>query len=94
MQLFFLLSLIVSSCILYIFLQWCLDLGVPEVTVYAFSIENFKRTKEEVAALMELARDKFQRFLDEMLVCMVHNIPFIILNLKKITPFRMITFLQ
>ncbi|XP_075972670.1 dehydrodolichyl diphosphate synthase subunit [Anticarsia gemmatalis] len=47
-------------------LKWCLDLGVPEVTVYAFSIENFKRSKEEVDALMDLARDKFQRLLDEM----------------------------
>lgn len=47
-------------------LKWCLDLGVPEVTVYAFSIENFKRSKEEVDALMNLARDKFQRLLDEI----------------------------
>lgn len=46
-------------------LQWCLDLGIPEVTVYAFSIENFKRTKDEVDALMELARQKFQRLVDE-----------------------------
>ncbi|XP_069680728.1 dehydrodolichyl diphosphate synthase complex subunit DHDDS [Periplaneta americana] len=46
-------------------LQWCLDLGIPEVTVYAFSIENFKRSQEEVDGLMELARQKFQRLLDE-----------------------------
>ncbi|CAH0668839.1 unnamed protein product [Spodoptera exigua] len=47
-------------------LKWCLDLGIPEVTVYAFSIENFKRSKEEVDGLMDLARDKFQRLLDEI----------------------------
>ncbi|XP_028028591.1 dehydrodolichyl diphosphate synthase complex subunit DHDDS [Bombyx mandarina] len=47
-------------------LKWCLDLGIPEVTVYAFSIENFKRSKEEVDALMELAREKFQNLLDEI----------------------------
>lgn len=29
-------------------LQWCRELGVTEVTVYAFSIENFKRSQEEV----------------------------------------------
>ncbi|XP_075227828.1 dehydrodolichyl diphosphate synthase subunit [Lycorma delicatula] len=46
-------------------LQWCLDLGIEEVTVYAFSIENFKRSEEEVDALLELARQKFQRLLDE-----------------------------
>ncbi|XP_047545876.1 dehydrodolichyl diphosphate synthase complex subunit DHDDS [Vanessa atalanta] len=47
-------------------LKWCLDLGIPEVTVYAFSIENYKRSTEEVDALMDLARDKFKRFLDEI----------------------------
>ncbi|KFB41404.1 AGAP002026-PA-like protein [Anopheles sinensis] len=46
-------------------LQWCLEVGISEVTVYAFSIENFKRTKEEVDTLMNLAREKFQRLLAE-----------------------------
>ena len=46
-------------------LQWCLEVGITEVTVYAFSIENFKRTQEEVDTLMNLARDKFQRLLAE-----------------------------
>ncbi|KAJ1176210.1 hypothetical protein NDU88_001493 [Pleurodeles waltl] len=46
-------------------LRWCLNLGIHEVTVYAFSIENFKRSKEEVDGLMELAREKFARLLDE-----------------------------
>lgn len=55
-------------------LQWCLDLGIPEVTVYAFSIENFKRTKEEVNGLMELARQKFQRLLDEKDKLMEHGV--------------------
>lgn len=46
-------------------LQWCLALGVSEVTVYAFSIENFKRSQEEVDQLMSLAREKFTRLLEE-----------------------------
>ncbi|CAH1109958.1 unnamed protein product [Psylliodes chrysocephalus] len=46
-------------------LQWCRELGVKEVTVYAFSIENFKRSREEVDALMQLAREKFQRLFKE-----------------------------
>ncbi|XP_050100023.1 dehydrodolichyl diphosphate synthase complex subunit DHDDS-like [Anopheles aquasalis] len=46
-------------------LQWCLEVGISEVTVYAFSIENFKRTQDEVDALMDLAREKFQRLLAE-----------------------------
>uniref|UniRef100_A0A182J8A9 Alkyl transferase n=1 Tax=Anopheles atroparvus TaxID=41427 RepID=A0A182J8A9_ANOAO len=46
-------------------LQWCLEVGISEVTVYAFSIENFKRTQDEVDTLMNLAREKFQRLLAE-----------------------------
>lgn len=46
-------------------LNWCMDLGIPEVTVYAFSIENFKRSKEEVDDLMNLAREKFKRLIEE-----------------------------
>ncbi|XP_006631578.2 dehydrodolichyl diphosphate synthase complex subunit DHDDS [Lepisosteus oculatus] len=46
-------------------LRWCLNLEIQEVTVYAFSIENFKRSKQEVEGLMELARQKFSRLLEE-----------------------------
>lgn len=46
-------------------LQWCSDIGIQEVTVYAFSIENFKRSKEEVETLMSLAREKFKKLLEE-----------------------------
>jgi ditrans,polycis-polyprenyl diphosphate synthase len=47
------------------FLNRCLEVGIKEVTVYAFSIENFKRPQEEVDTLMELAREKFARLLQE-----------------------------
>lgn len=46
-------------------LQWCLDFGIEEVTVYAFSIENFKRSQSEVDTLMQLAREKFAKFMEE-----------------------------
>ncbi|XP_061574469.1 dehydrodolichyl diphosphate synthase complex subunit DHDDS [Cololabis saira] len=46
-------------------LRWCKQLNIPEVTVYAFSIENFKRTKHEVDGLMDLAKQKFERLLEE-----------------------------
>lgn len=46
-------------------LQWCFELGIHEVTVYAFSIENFKRSQEEVDYLMELAREKFTKLHEE-----------------------------
>ncbi|KAF6036171.1 DHDDS [Bugula neritina] len=41
-------------------LEWCLDIGINEVTVYAFSIENFKRSKEEVDGLMQLLKVKLE----------------------------------
>jgi ditrans,polycis-polyprenyl diphosphate synthase len=40
-------------------IHWCLDLGVQFVTVYAFSIDNFKRSPDEVGQLMQLAEEKF-----------------------------------
>jgi len=43
-------------------LEWCLELGVEAVTVFAFSIDNFRRPAAEVDALMSLARDKFAHF--------------------------------
>ncbi|XP_040020069.1 dehydrodolichyl diphosphate synthase complex subunit DHDDS isoform X2 [Gasterosteus aculeatus] len=46
-------------------LRWCKHLNIREVTVYAFSIENFKRSKDEVDGLMELARQKFEKLLEE-----------------------------
>jgi ditrans,polycis-polyprenyl diphosphate synthase len=46
-------------------LEWCFDAGVKAVTVYAFSIENFKRPKEEVDTLMGLAKEKFGYMLKE-----------------------------
>ncbi|CAG7723229.1 unnamed protein product [Allacma fusca] len=46
-------------------LRWCWDFGVTELTVYVFSIENFKRPKEEVDGLMKLAKEKFEKLLEE-----------------------------
>lgn len=39
-------------------LEVCYKSGVKVVTIYAFSIENFKRSKYEVDALMEMAKTK------------------------------------
>ncbi len=35
-------------------LDWCLELGIRVLTVYAFSTENLSRSSEEVEGLMEL----------------------------------------
>ena len=45
-------------------LDWCDWLGIREVTLYAFSIENFKRPEPEVQGLMEMAERKFRGLLE------------------------------
>jgi len=40
-------------------LEWCVDLGIHVLTVYAFSTENFKRSKKEVESLMTLFEENF-----------------------------------
>lgn len=44
----------------------CGDLGIPYLTVYAFSTENWKRPKEEVSVLMDLIVEYLQKELDEL----------------------------
>jgi len=41
-------------------LDWADELGIDIVTVYAFSTENFKRSKEEVEHIMDLFEKKFK----------------------------------
>ncbi|MDD1775588.1 MAG: polyprenyl diphosphate synthase [Methanobacterium sp.] len=41
-------------------LDWCVDLGIEIVTIYAFSIENFNRPPQEVGGLMELFKHNFE----------------------------------
>ena len=45
-------------------LQYCLELGVKVVTVYAFALDNFKREKTEVEALMNLAKINLRKMAD------------------------------
>uniref|UniRef100_A0A1I7U5T4 Alkyl transferase n=1 Tax=Caenorhabditis tropicalis TaxID=1561998 RepID=A0A1I7U5T4_9PELO len=46
-------------------LDWCSRFGIREITVYAFSIENFKRSEEEVGGIMRLTEEKFQKLLND-----------------------------
>lgn len=47
-------------------LSWCRDIGITEITVYAFSIENFKRSKTEVDGLLKLSEEKFELLIKEI----------------------------
>ncbi len=46
-------------------MEWCRELGIRTLTVYAFSTENFKRSPEEVNALMNLFKQKFNELVDD-----------------------------
>ncbi|XP_020809105.1 dehydrodolichyl diphosphate synthase complex subunit DHDDS [Drosophila serrata] len=68
-------------------LRWCLDVGVREVTTFAFSIENFKRSSEEVDGLFNLAREKFDRLLQETARLEEHGIRIrVIGNIELLPP--------
>lgn len=66
-------------------LEWCDELGIEELTVYAFSTENFNRDPDERAALFELLKEKLYEFADadrvhESEVCIralgaIHRLP-------------------
>lgn len=45
--------------------QFCNEIGIKYLTVYAFSTENWKRSKEEVSALMAILRLYLDSFLKE-----------------------------
>lgn len=46
-------------------LEWCADLGVEELTLYAFSTENFDRPDDEREALFDLIAEKLRNFADQ-----------------------------
>ncbi len=45
-------------------LRWCRDLGIEELTLYAFSTENFARPRHERDALYDLLEEKLYEFTD------------------------------
>jgi len=42
-------------------LEWCFDLGIKVLTIYAFSTENFNRSNEEVKTLMTLCKQELEK---------------------------------
>ena len=46
-------------------LEWCLELGIKTVTVWVFSTENFRRSPEEVEALMRLFVRETERMAED-----------------------------
>ncbi len=46
-------------------LDWCLDLKVKSITLYAFSTENFQRPRPEIEAIMKIAEEKLREVLTD-----------------------------
>lgn len=45
--------------------DWCKELGIKELTLYCFSMENFNRSKKEVDYLMNIFRREFKKLLKD-----------------------------
>ncbi len=41
-------------------LEWCFELGIKNLTIYAFSTENFNRNTDEVKTLMDLCKQELE----------------------------------
>lgn len=48
-----------------LFLKWCKEFGIREVTLYVLSINNLKRDKIEVEFLFNLLKEKLQELKDK-----------------------------
>lgn len=46
-------------------INWCKELNIKEITLYAFSIENFNRPKREFNYLMNLFKKAFRKLQEE-----------------------------
>ena len=46
-------------------MEWCLDLGIKILTVYAFSTENLNREPDEVEYLMSMFEENFYKLGDD-----------------------------
>lgn len=46
-------------------LEWCEEFGVKELTLYTFSMQNFKRPKEEVDYLMGVVKRTAEKFMND-----------------------------
>jgi tritrans,polycis-undecaprenyl-diphosphate synthase [geranylgeranyl-diphosphate specific] len=46
-------------------LEWCIEIGIKNLTLYAFSTENFNRNPKEIERLMSLCRNELIHALED-----------------------------
>jgi tritrans,polycis-undecaprenyl-diphosphate synthase [geranylgeranyl-diphosphate specific] len=70
-------------------LDWCMELGIKVLTVYAFSTENLQRDPDEVESLMKMFEDNFHRLGDDERVHK-YGIKISVLGQRDLLPSRVI----
>lgn len=58
-------------------MHWCVEMNIPVLSVYVFSLENWKRPKEEVDNLGKLAEhyfDRYQEFADNNIKVVISGV--------------------
>ena len=53
---------------LYEVLSWCLDLKIKVVTVWAFSTDNFKRSRSEIDSLMRIIKNQLESYINSKFI--------------------------
>ncbi|KAL1944647.1 hypothetical protein VTO73DRAFT_3077 [Trametes versicolor] len=71
-------------------LEICIKLNVRCVSAYAFSIENFKRSPEEVTALMDLAEDKLLELCQQGDILDRYGIRLVVVGNRDMLPERVL----
>ncbi|VDN59838.1 unnamed protein product [Dracunculus medinensis] len=69
-------------------IEWCADFAVKELTVYAFSIENFKRSEDEINGLMALFEQKLIQILQEREMLVEKQVAFRFFGEKSYLPLK------
>ncbi|AMD21282.1 HER003Cp [Eremothecium sinecaudum] len=67
-------------------LELCYECGVTTATVFAFSVENFKRSAFEVNSLMELAKDRIKQITNHSDLAEKFGIRVVIVGDKSLLP--------
>ncbi|KAJ2455284.1 cis-prenyltransferase [Coemansia sp. RSA 2424] len=67
-------------------LEWCNDLGIKHVSVFAFAINNFNRSAEEVGALMGIARDKLRDLAENSELVNKYDVRIRVVGFRELLP--------
>jgi tritrans,polycis-undecaprenyl-diphosphate synthase [geranylgeranyl-diphosphate specific] len=49
-------------------LEWCRKIGIESLTIYAFSTENFSRSKEEVVVITDILKENIEEALNDNMI--------------------------